>query len=449
MKKRYKIIYLLTGLFSLAWFLLRTGLRPSRVVYPCQRATLANVGIGLSFFSFLKSKKISKCIIAAIVVIAVFAVYLIIEKQEIPSEYLVQDIAQEEQLAIEKPSSDIFVVQNTNGADNGFEKLIKLMENKGLRFYDIIKKDDVVIIKVNCQWHERGGTNSDLVKSIIRSILNHPAGFEGEIIIADNGQAQFGSKGRGGSLDWENNNAIDRSQSMQDVAEEFEQVSTYLWDEITETEVNEYHEDDMQDGYVLYPEPDEMTGIRVSYPKFRTEHGTYISFKMGIWDPDTRTYDSDKLKVLNVPVLKSHFIYDVTAAVKHYMGVVSDKLAGHKPHRNIGMGAMGTQIAETRMPALNIIDAIWINPVSGPSTSYSQAVQTNTIAASTDPIAIDHWSAKNILIPAAEQIGHPHIEDMDPDTGSFGKWLRLSMQEINRRGYQTTMDRNKMNVYVS
>ena len=75
----------------------------------------------------------------------------------------------------------------------------------------------MVLIKVNSQWDERGGTNTDLVKSIINAITKHPDGWKGEIIVADNGQAQFGGAGRGGSLDWGKNNAEDQTQSVQDV----------------------------------------------------------------------------------------------------------------------------------------------------------------------------------------------------------------------------------------
>ena len=72
--------------------------------------------------------------------------------------------------------------------------------------------------------------------------------------------------------------------------------------------------------------------------------------------------------------------------MKNYMGVVSDKLTarlGHRAHDRILTGAMGTVMAETRLPALNIIDAIWVNPhpERGPSTGYGEAVRLNTIAA--------------------------------------------------------------------
>ena len=318
--------------------------------------------------------------------------------------------------------------------------------------YGIIGKDALVIIKVNSQWDERGGTNTDLVKAIVQAIVDHPQGFTGEVVIADNGQAH-------GSLNYGRNNAEDTSQSMQKVADSFsgDRVSTYLWDTITTKRVNEYVDQDLQDGYVVDGSLSPETGLVVTYPKFKTKFGTNVSFKLGVWDSVTATYDSRRLKVINVPVLKSHGGYGVTASVKHYMGVVSEKLSqemGGGAHRSVGSGGMGTEMAQTRFPALNIIDAIWINanPGQGPSTSYGSATKIGVIAASTDPVALDYWAAKNILMPAAEANGYKDLTSIDPDNnspGSFGDWLRLSMDEIRKAGYGATMDGDRMNVYIA
>lgn len=114
-------------------------------------------------------------------------------------------------------ASDIFVVNGTDGNNEGAKELIGLMESHGLSFYaennsfGIIGKNDIVIIKVNSQWDERGGTNTDLVKALVQAIVDHPQGFMGEVVIADNGQAQYGSTGKGGSLSYVRNNAKDTS----------------------------------------------------------------------------------------------------------------------------------------------------------------------------------------------------------------------------------------------
>jgi uncharacterized protein (DUF362 family) len=374
--------------------------------------------------------------------------------------------------ATETPQSDIYAVKGTDGSDGGVQTLIELMAENGQPFYrsveegdlqgpsGLIDAGDVVLIKVNSQWDERGGTNTDLVKSLIEALIAHPDGFKGEIVVADNGQDQYGSAGSGGSLDWERSNALDRGQSIQDVVDTFSdkhRVSTYLWDEITGNVVQEFAEGDAEDGYVVATKVINSTGTLVSYPKFTTPYGTQISFKYGVYVPEDDDYDVDRLKVVNVPVLKTHMIYGVTACVKHYMGVPSDKLTrslGYRAHDTVDEGGMGTLMAQTRVPALNIVDAIWVNarPGDGPSSSYASATEVNVVAASTDPVALDYWASKHILCRVCSEVFGADTGTMDPGNmaeGGFGDWLRLSMQELNAAGYTFTCDENRMNVHIS
>ena len=367
-------------------------------------------------------------------------------------------------------ASKIYAVTGTNGADNGVDRLIDLMADNEQAFYRSSKEmvaqghegfigaNDVVLIKVNSQWGERGGTNTDLVSNIIRVIHDHPDGWKGEIIVADNGQAQYGGAGRGGSLDWPMNNALQKEQSVQDVVDMYAtnfKVSTCLWDEFTSNVVQEFAEGDSEDGYVVNTKVISTTGTIVSYPKFTTPYGTQVSFKWGIYKPEIADYDVDRLKVINVPVLKTHMIYGVTAAIKNYMGVPSDKLTaglGYRAHRTVGDGGMGTLMAQTRVPTLNILDAIHINaiPKDGPKTPYDHATEINIIAASTDPVAIDYWSSKNLLCVVCEENGD-ETSTMDPDNTAekeFGYWLRASMDELNADGWGFTRDPSNITVYV-
>ncbi|MCL2851957.1 MAG: DUF362 domain-containing protein [Defluviitaleaceae bacterium] len=348
--------------------------------------------------------------------------------------------------------STVFV-EDTDGTDDGMERLIASMEDFGYAFFQteerpdgLFAADDVVLLQINAQWDERGGTNTDLIDLVIRALLDHPEGFSGEIIVADNGQAQFGSAGRGGSLDWENSNAMDISQSTMTVVNRFNEqgyhVTGVLWDEFTLVRVDEFSEGDMTDGFVVEDYMRE-TGFEISYPKFTTEFGTHVSFREGIWNPEDDSFDSERLKVVNMPVLKSHFLFQVTGAVKGYMGTVSDRLTGHRPHNSVGLGGMGTQMAHTRMPVLNIMDMIWIAPDRGPAAQFDRAVQINKIAVSTDPVALDVWATVNVLMPEAERFPGGRAAPMSPEgdePGTFGHWLRLSLNEMLDAGYDFTMD---------
>jgi hypothetical protein len=78
--------------------------------------------------------------------------------------------------------------------------------------------------------------------------------------------------------------------------------------------------------------------------------------------------------------------------------------------------------------------------------------------ASTDPVALDYWAAKHVLMQTAKLIGYKDtdIHTINPDdtdkTGvdaeAFGVWLTRTEKEIVDGGYTVTSDENKMNVHV-
>lgn len=489
-EKKARDGFFIVGLLSIIWFVARTGRKPSRASYPCQQAAQINGNLWIAtyllpIFSNIPLKRIDlaekRRLIGLVVILLTIVGGGIIWMNNNPglvtvdSSVLDNGLTLTSSTAIDTPASDVFVVTKTIGADNGVNTLIRLMGSKGLDLYQsernsetssidgLIAPSDTVIIKVNCQWDERGGTNTDLLKALIKSLLDHPDGFTGEIIVCDNGGGEDrGSLNLGGSFSYDNNNAIDTSQSIQAVVDGFsdDKVSTYLWSDITDTRVPEYHDGDMNDGYIVEEEILPRTGLMVSYPKFTSEHGTHVSFKHGVWDENTKVYDSESLKVINLSMLKSHLVYGVTASIKNYMGVPSDVLTSEITGRNlhthstIGRGGMGALMVNTRFPVLNLIDSIWINPVplSGPSTRYRSAKQINVITASTDPVALDYWSSKYILSQNwVNRVGEvsPSMDPDKVDPGFFGSWLRLSMDEILLAGIDVNVDESHMNVFIA
>ena len=483
-RKFYSKRLVLFGVASLIWFIFRTGTKPTRAAYPCQRAALANSSILLVLAiplwltsTFSKTKKFisEKGVILLFVLVATnlvlsggeFLGSMQLVEGATPNQELLLTL--EPLLASGVPASNLYVV---NGRENAhINDLISLMGANGLLFYEsvtsgenkgpegLIADDDVVLIKINEEWAERGGTNTDILKELIQALVNHPEGFNGEIVVADNGQW-------GGSMNWPQSNAEDHSQSTQDVVDLFSMdfnVSTYSWIPIRTIRVNEYSEGDVTDGYILYDDPDPETGIKVSYPKFRTVFGTYVSFKQGIWNG---TGYEERLKIINLPVLKSHSVYGVTASLKHYMGVQSEG-GGWQPglgngHATVATGGMGTLMVEAGFPTLNIVDAIYVNANppgssgSGPGTPYNQGTRVNVLMASTDPVALDYWAATHVLMQTSNLIGHTDTRSIDPDNTNrigvsgeaFGTWLNLTKNEIARGGYSVTSDENRMNVHL-
>jgi hypothetical protein len=345
----------------------------------------------------------------------------------------------------------------------GLDLLVTQMGHDGLKFYKssnvtmesgpdgLIAADDVVVIKINYQWSERGGTNTDVLRGLIRRIVDHPDTFTGEIAVCEN--AQFASTS---GFDRSANNAQDTSLSPHDVVVGFQTlgyiISHYDWTLVRNTQVDEYWQTDGDDGYVVY-DYDAQLGGRVSYPKFKTSYGTSISTRFGIWNPIAGGYDRESLKFINVPVLKSHHsTYGVTACVKNYMGTVTGGLSTNS-HSAIGNGVLGALMGEIQVADLNILDSIWINanPFSGPGTSYGGATRRDELVASVDPVAADLWATINILIPAFIGNGYsppwpyPSADPHDPSS-AFRNYLDNSMDYILAAGYDATNDESQIDV---
>ena len=477
-KEKLKNNFLFFTLINLFWLMFRSGTKPSRIAYPCQRSALNNISSSsIVLFPLLfttplltvKKSFLSKrnwVIIISILILGVVSGELFIKTHE-PQPFQTISLMIESKTASVLPTSDIFVV-NGNTTPK-ISELISLMSLQNISFFQsstagdleesdgLIAHDDVVLLKINSQWTERGGSNTDLLKDLIQTIINHPDGFTGEVVIADNGQGY-------GGMNHVENNAENISQSTQDVVDMFSSihsVSTYNWANIRNILVTEYSEGDVNDGYIVYDTADSETGIYVSYPKFKTDFGTNISFKLGVWNG---TGYENRLKVINLPVLKSHFIYGVTGSLKNYMGVQSEEINGGlaNGHTSIANGGMGSLLVELGVPTLNIIDAIWVNAnpypdlYCGPSTEYPMATRLNTIIAGFDPVALDYWTAKYILIPTASSIGYDDTHTFDPENTersgldeAFGVWLDLSYDEMLRSNLNVTIDENHMNVITN
>jgi hypothetical protein len=497
--KRNLVTLAFIAVASTVWFVLRTGTRPSRVLYPCQQAALANISLfkvlASASLPSIASLRISTGWVKPVAILAMLSVggfFMVTDPVQFGYASFQVDpdmsrvpIALTNQTAVsQENSSDHFFAQNATGLggnmDSSVTTLFDLMASQGLYFYNssstpngLIGSNDVVIIKMNGQWSYRGGTNTDLIKSIISAIIDHPDSFTGEIVIADNGQGL-------GRLNPYDANSYYQNQSAQEVAEFFTpewDVSTILWDDLRSSTVDDYDDGDSSDGYVRSSVWNDDTQIFVSYPKFQSPAtGANISFKQGVWSSDTG-FDSGRLKVINMPVLKTHFRYGVTGCIKHYMGVPQGYIVGSvdpsipHEHFSIGEGAMGTLMAETKAPVLNILDMVWVNahPLessseTGPWSVYTSASATDIIGASLDPVALDYWSAKHILIPTAEYLEYTAFTSLDPDNESihenayhgqipqdesFHNYLERSMNELKDAGFQATMTETEMNVFVN
>lgn len=458
------------GILACAWLLMRSGVRPSRLSYPCQQAALAAALTALPapLAAALagddtrwagRLRRIRHLVAIAALAVFVSTLYVWARPGSVSSVTILTPPA--------RYAPEVFLVNHTRGAEptrfGGVDDLLTLMGVHGFKWHrsanesftagpdGLIDPDDIVLLKINAQWPQRGGTNTDVIRGVIRRIVEHPDGFTGEVIVVDNGQGS-------GRVNRTQNNAEDRTQSAQDVANDFAAeewaVSAWTWDSFRYSAVGEFNTGDPRNGYVVSPNRDPQTQILVSYPKFRTPGGAYLSYKHGVWDPSSETYDADRLVVINMPVFKTHYIYAITGAVKNHMGVVTNGL-GTDSHNRIRDGGLGSVMAEARMPDLTIMDCIWILaiPGSGPDASYADATRRDQLLASTDPVALDAWATKHIMIPQIIANGYNvnnygATQDPDNPASEFRIYLDLTMNELLFAGIDTTNNYDAVRLHV-
>lgn len=325
----------------------------------------------------------------------------------------------------------------------GVDALLDLMGQNGLKFYrttsggtenganGLIAADDVVLLKVNAQWKYRGCTNSDLVQGLIQRILEHPDGFQGEVVIVENGQGR-------GSLNCDTSAAYGNSEVHANAENE---QHSFLW------LVNSLFRDSRVSAYLLDPisatfigDSDHQTaGYRllenVSYPCFTTAGGRRVELGQGVWNGSS--FDSG-LKLINIPVLKNHDWggSEITGALKHVYGLLSMSDGQWDFRHYDGLGeTCGKMMVTVHTPVLNIMDAIWVAQDAVEGYPETATYRANQIVASQDPVALDYWAAKYILYPVDNNARH------NPDISTIDAWLTGALDTINGRGGFSGLDR--------
>ncbi|MDH3523497.1 MAG: hypothetical protein OES32_07905, partial [Acidobacteriota bacterium] len=81
----------------------------------------------------------------------------------------------------------------------------------------------------------------------------------------------------------------------------------------------------------------------------------------------------------------------------------------------------------------------------GPSTPYGVATRRDELVASVDPVAVDIWAVRNILVPTFLANGYeppwpyPSADPDDP-ASAFRVYLDNSMARLLAAGYEVTND---------
>lgn len=333
----------------------------------------------------------------------------------------------------QNPSETIYRAVNGTSEQN-LTKILDLMGG----IEKIIGSSDVVIIKPNVQWWNQGAPNLAALKTFVDIIMERPGGFNGEVVLVENCHR--------GSSPWQHGgwaNGFERNSDVPDVSNINElfkilkekygsRFSTCHLIDIgaggrrifKPSEGTGYVYCDGSNGVpLIYCENGESGSNRratiMTYPIIKTDKGTIIDFKHGIWEKGS--YTGQPLRFINFTALNHHSNYcGVTSAIKNYMGIAD--LSGGPDPKNGGLltkdyynfhsfpfnkwspgpepGMLGAEIAmfmkTIRKADLNITTAEWIGLSS---RIDAPIVQTRAVLASADPVALDYHSAKYLLYP--------------------------------------------------
>ncbi len=459
----FKSIYFwFAGFIAFLWVLLRSGSRPQRLIYPCQQVAFPMASSWfLAMAAFLGGTLLMKWLTR------VSALAIVLLAAGMFSTSFTESSVNAEALPVWKvsdPISKLYVLDSiplTTGSlaagnasvpdahliDPAMDTLLQVMESGGEHFYQtaaqtgMIRSDHVVVIKANLQWTDNLGTNTDRIKGLVWRILQHPEGFSGEILVCDNDQ---------GAREFsECNNSEDTDQSIVDVVNTFSAkgypVYLLAWDEFMTSVVNEYSDGDTIDGFPY------DSATKVSYPKFRSPEGSYISLKHGLWNADSSTYDRSELFIVNFPVTKAHGWTRATLGIKNWVGVMTVAFSGERygpgssMHKDYIFGPQQTTakiMAET-FPDLTIIDGTWTAPINNYNASPQNRVRTDKLVASTDPVAASWYAAKYVLTPV---VASPLGTDPDGSSG-YGPIFRGWSDYLINAGFNLTYDTSKMSIY--
>jgi len=385
------------------------------------------------------------------------------------------DMVQYEDMTARKPDhAKVFVSRNGSAGQN-MDKVVEMMGG----IEKIIGKDDIVILKPNAQWWNQGTTNTNAMKRFIELVLGIP-GFQGEVIIAENHHCA-GPKNSQAVRGWttqERNGDF----NLYELVDYFQKngnknVTKYHWIDVGSAAADQSLKSKIMrpakglvkqmlgikagrmvrspadgDGYV-WTDIEYAYGekkVVMNYPIFTSEFsGTTIDFKYGAWR--NGKYTGQPVKFINFAGLNHHSDFaGATSSVKNYLGVVDLSKDIPTPEyvnfHYIGIPGMGGAVATfmktIRKADLNIVTAEWVGFASRTDTALS--VRPRAILASTDPVALDYYGTKYILLP----LGGPVSSLNDPDNanGPLYRYLKLCSELDGGRFGDDTIEARVENV---
>lgn len=305
---------------------------------------------------------------------------------------------------------------------------------------ELVGPEDVVVLKPNVQWWNQGSVNLAALQTLVEITMEREGGFRGEVVIVENchrGGQPWLSQSSGWTRSFNVNSGLDRIESMNDLTRSLKErygdhFSTVHLVDIAAGNRRTYGPEDGT-GYVYCDGTKGTPSLFFSngasgnserrtiatYPIFRTDRGTLVDFRNGVWA--NGSYTDRPVRFINIAGLNHHSTYcGMTSCIKNYMGL-TDLSGGPNPSENGQLveniynfhtfpfdkwaegpvpGMIGAEMAffmdTVRKADLNIVTAEWVGLISRVDPPITR---TRCVLASTDPVALDFHSSKYLLYP--------------------------------------------------
>ena len=360
-------------------------------------------------------------------------------------DYLLDSLYGSTEQFLKQPVSDVFISKNGSPAEN----IAKVFDMCFGGIEKFIGYDDVVVLNPNGQWTNQGATNTACCMGMIELILNRPGGFDGEIIFCENTQfytdgywtASGSELDRNGPYNFLDMVAYYQANGHTNVSAVRiwpQNFNTTEWPQVTGPEQGQ--------GWVrpMWQSPTTGTTFHLSYPIIRSPYSNrLIDLRNGVYDGGFEGQAA--MKFIKMPTLNNHGSgaeqdqAGITSAVKSHLGMTDMSwYGGSALHvydenplsaRNVGE-AVGAWMSHCRPAHIYLTCAEW---VGWESRTSSGATNVRTIGLSTDPVGLDYYMAKNVLLPCC-----PQQQYFDPEFDLTNNRTRLTLDGCNSMGYGTT-----------
>jgi hypothetical protein len=348
----------------------------------------------------------------------------------------------------------------------------------------VVGKDDLVILKLSAQWWNQGMTNVAAVKRVLEHILDIP-GFAGEVVVFENTHFRM-ADGSGLSRAWvypsERNVDVPGWNRLGDLIPHFQArrapvgfvglvdagpsgLSDAPWRDpmhqhgkyggdgrgpIEPGELRDGYHWDFEHTFRKRRSLVDYAQTPLTWPVFTSPRsGLLIDLRHGIFRRESRRRVpvDKKLTFITMTSANEHSDTGITCCCKSAMGIVDmsagwmgtdPRIRDYQSVHYFGYpsatwrmaGPLAHFATHVRAPEVYITVAEWVAafPRSGrdPLTDFrldaAAAFHANTVVVGTDPVAVDWWCAKNILMPI--EGARKELYNVDNPNSRVSRFLR-------------------------